>query len=117
MLASRFMHNSHSVHELGTYIMTELNPRVPGGLKWEEWHRNRRGYRNPFTVSWLAPLPVVFPGVSLLALAWVVPYVLGTRNISVADRCFLWLVWVFDFLMTIMSAYYFRRTRRLHRGS
>ncbi len=117
MLASRFMQNSHSIHELGTYIMTELNPRVPGGLKWEEWHRNRRAYRNPFTISWLAPLPVVFPGVSLLALAWVVPYILEARNISIADRCFLWLVWVFDFLMTIMSVYYFRTTRRLHRRS
>src|ERR1700730_15638126 len=102
-LGGRLLDSERAVREMGIYIMNELSPRIPGGLKWEEWHRERPLPRP--TIAWLSPVTVIFPGISLIALAWVVPYILFSPNTSIVNRWLLGIVWVLSLIITIVSSY------------
>lgn len=109
-LGGRYLHNDRAIQELGTYIMNELSPRVPGGLKWEAWHRNR-AFPKP-AIAWLSPLAATFPGASLIALAWTAPYVLYSHDISVASRWLLGIIWVLSLFITMISLYSITRVKK-----
>jgi hypothetical protein len=111
ILASQYLRNLHGIRELATYIRNELSPRVPGGLKWEEWHMKRPNDRSIYVV--LSPASVAFPGVSFIALALVLPYIVSSKHVSSADRWMLWLLWAICLAMTMMSLYMFQRLYRI----
>jgi hypothetical protein len=102
-LGARYLQDDRAIKEIGTYIMNELSPRVPGGLEWEAWLR-KRTLPKP-AIAWFSPLPVIFPGTSLIALAWTAPYILYSRNISGASRWLLGIIWVLSLLITIIALY------------
>src|ERR1700728_3050512 len=103
ILNGRYLRSERLILTAATYIMTELSPRVPGGLNWEEWLR-RRPNPNQY-LRWLAHGPPIFSAISLVALAWLIPYILSVGKISGFDRTMLILIWVFDFSLIAVSIY------------
>jgi hypothetical protein len=112
VVASQYLRNLHAIRELATYIRTELSPRVPGGLKWEEWHLHRPNDRSQYKV--LSPPSVAFPGISLIALTLVLPYIISGQYLSLIDRWMLWALWVINLVLTILSLYMFQRIYRIN---
>jgi hypothetical protein len=108
-LGGRYLSNRRAVQEIGTYVMNELSPRVPGWLKWEEWHR-KRAVPGP-VIAQLSPISVIFPGISLVALAWTAPYILYSHHISAANRWLLGITWVLSLLITTISLYTIMRIK------
>jgi hypothetical protein len=102
-LFGQYMGNLRVIISIGTYIRKELSPRVPGGLGWEEWYLKRPS--EGLHLRLLSPQPIVFPGVSLIALVWVVPYILFGKNISLIDRCALWVIWTVGLTATLAALY------------
>jgi hypothetical protein len=103
VLSGRYLRTSRVIILIGTYIRTELSPRVPGGLNWEGWIGKRP---NPGRfIRWLAHGPLVFSAISLAALAWLVPYVLFANDISTFSRWMLGIVWFLDLAATLVSVY------------
>jgi hypothetical protein len=114
ILASQYLRNLHGMREIGTYIRVELSPRVPGGLKWEEWHIRRPTDRDKFVL--LSPASIAFPGVSFIALAFVPPFLVGGSRISPFDNWMLWVLWGICLVITVMSLYMFQKIYRLNVG-
>lgn len=101
ILSGRYLRNDRVFILIGIYIRTELSRRVPGGLNWEEWYKKRP---NPTrTLQSLAYGPSVFSGISIVALAWVVPYILFANNISTTNRWMLGIGWLLDLAATVIS--------------
>ena len=103
ILNGRYLRSERLILTAATYIMSELSPRVPGGLKWEEWLR-RRPNPNQY-LRWLAHGPPIFSAISLIALIWLIPYIFSIGKMSGFDRTMLILVWVFDFSLIAVSFY------------
>jgi hypothetical protein len=113
-LVSQYLGNSEGQVRIGTYIRGELSPRVPGGLPWEGWQIQNPSNHIPLLkllgiTSWVAPLPAVFPGVSIVALTWVAPYIVSERSLSAWSRSLLGGIWVLCLIITIASLYLSRR--------
>lgn len=70
ILASRYFLHHDAIDKMSKYICTELSPKVPGGLGWEKWVKDRRRDRR-YRWLFLHPIRVLFPGVGAVALAWV----------------------------------------------
>jgi hypothetical protein len=69
MLMARWALYRRMMSRVADYITEQLEPRVPGGLRWERWIRDSRDrYRIPHLL-WVNPVALMFPGVSLLAVA------------------------------------------------
>lgn len=113
-LLGQFVANHYLIESIGFYIRWDLSPRVQklspradSGFQWEEWWKKRPPTSSAF--PWIFTSPVVFPGISLIALGWVVPYILFTNNISTFDRCMLWAVWGVGLVVTTMSSLTIKR--------
>lgn len=102
-LGGRYLYELYAVQRLGQYIMDELSPRVPGGLRWETWYRHQpSGYKSPF--GFFRPLPMIFPLSSFIALAWTAPYVwLGPATES--RRILIAAAWVLSLIFAFISFY------------
>jgi hypothetical protein len=103
ILNGRYLRSERLVLTAATYIMSELSPRVPGGLRWEEWLRSRPSPNH--YLRWLAHGPLIFSIISMVALAWVFPYVFSTNTISAFDRTMLIFVWMLDSSLIASSIY------------
>jgi hypothetical protein len=104
-LFGQYVANHYAIQSLANYIMEELSPRVDDGFQWEDWFRKRLAAGRSLEIRWISTQPVVFPGISLIALAWVAPYILFANNISTLDRYLLGVVWSVGLAVTIMSFY------------
>jgi len=94
--------------QIGTYIASELSPRVPGGLAWEDW--TRRHKRPGRWLNWLLPLLLTFPGGGTVALAWTYRYVF--TDASVVGRTGLIALWLLDAIAVGACCYLIYRQRR-----
>jgi hypothetical protein len=103
ILNGRYLRSERLVVLIATYIMSDLSPRVPGGLKWEEWLRGRSSPNQ--ILRWFAHGPLVFSVISIITLAWTVPYILHAAKLSTADRWMLGTVWLLDLALTIISIF------------
>jgi hypothetical protein len=114
VLGSQFMNNYEGMQRIAAYIIEELSPMVPGGLRWEEWRRHyivsQRGPTSRLSVH--LPSPSIFPMVSIVALAWVTPYIWSNRHLSSLSRSLSVVVWVLDLGITAISFYSIRRVRK-----
>lgn len=103
VLNGRYLRSEYNISLIATYIMTDLSPRVPGGLGWEKWLRDPS--RRHQIIRWVAPGQLLFSAISVFALVWVVPYIMFESRISRLDRWMLGVAWVLDFGLTIVSLY------------
>lgn len=101
ILNGRYLRSERVVVLIATYIMTELSPRVPGGLKWESWLRSRPSPNQ--ALRWFAHGPLVFSVISIVTLIWAVPYIFYADKLSRADRWMLGIVWLLGFTLTMIS--------------
>jgi hypothetical protein len=103
ILNGRYLRSERLVVLIAGYIMDELSPRVPGGLNWETWLRSRP---TPSQVlRWFAHGPLVFAMISIVTLAWTVPYIRYSSQLSTDNRWMLSAVWLLDLILTAVSIY------------
>nr|GID36370.1 hypothetical protein Aca09nite_28760 [Actinoplanes campanulatus] len=100
MLAGRAVAHSYACLSIGTYIRTQLSPRVSGGLGWEQWIRSHRS--SPKQYRGLDPQLISFPGISILALLGSFPY-LASQKLSVT-AVILWTAWLIGAVLAGSSA-------------
>lgn len=106
-VGAEFLTNEAGIKKLGTYIRLELSAKIPGTLEWESWLLASQTSESRGISLW--PLPVISPGLSLIALTWVVPYILFRPNISLIDQLLLGVLWMFGLTITMVSLYDLKR--------
>jgi hypothetical protein len=113
MLLGRLASQHAGIAVIGTYIREVLNPKVPGGLEWENWIIDQRQPTLP-VVGWLEPLLVNFPGVACLALAWVAPRLFfdSSWDIGFLQRVGLIMVWFLGLALLLVSVRLLWHVRR-----
>lgn len=109
-LSARYLAMSYALQNLGSYIMDELSSRVPGGLHWEAWYKQHSSAYHKPLLGWFTPLPIIFPGTSVVAILWVAPYVWLGGHISDSRRIGLGIAWCLSLAFTAVSLYMFRRS-------
>src|SRR2546430_3154312 len=63
-LTGRYVSQFLGTQKVGTYIREVLEVKAKGQLHWEEWNRAQPAMAR--TLTWLNPLFLAFPGVSLI---------------------------------------------------
>jgi len=121
-LSRQYQSNTAGIQRIAKYIMEELSPRVPGGLRWEEWLRQylssggqrsgRLGGR--LRIGLHLPFPSIFPMVSMAAIAWTVPYILFSNHVSDLGRGFLIVICLVDSWLTGVSFYSIKQEQKLY---
>lgn len=106
-LSSQYQGNYVSMYKIATYIMEELSPKVPGGLRWEEWQRQYAFSRSGPVgrLSTYVSFAWIFPMVSITAIVWSAPYILFDSHLSGLNRGFLIVIWILDFAITTRAIY------------
>jgi hypothetical protein len=106
-LSSHYLGHYVGMHKITTYIMEELSPKIPGGLRWEEWQRQYAFSRGGPVgrLSTYVSFPWIFPMVSMAAIIWSTPYILYNSHLSGLNRGFLIVIWILDFAITTRAIY------------
>jgi hypothetical protein len=111
-LTRRYQETTAGIVRISTYIAQELSPQVQGGFAWEEWNRklmrsNRAALfpRYYKIIDWINPIPLVFPWSSMAAVAWVAGYIWFHHNVSGLNRSMLTIIWLLDFMLTLLTLY------------
>jgi hypothetical protein len=128
-LSRRYLLTDEIMNRISTYIAEELAPKTQGDLGWEEWNRTQvrqarlRRQREPRLYQrfsdLIGPVPLVFAWISVLALIWVVPYILYQHDISVPTRLILGAIWILGFIISMRTLNLIHLPQRLplwHRG-
>jgi hypothetical protein len=100
-LTGRYVNQFFSVQRIARYIRDVIEVKMNGDLYWETWLRLQPPRRK--TLSWLNPLLLVFPGVAVIALAWVTPYVWAGSNASTSKRVLIVTIWLIGIIVTAVS--------------
>jgi len=90
-LCARYLMNAISIVEIARYIREELANRVPGGLGWESWMLANSRESMSYNLVQI-PLLFTFPGVSVAALSWVVPYIYSQQVPKMIGLVMLWTI-------------------------
>lgn len=104
VLSGRYLRSEDVINTIGTYIRNELS-QPAGGLMWEQWYRGRDRTILNRVLRWIAHGPLVFSGISVIALVWVTPYILHVSKISTFDRSILWVVWALGCILTVIPVF------------
>jgi hypothetical protein len=67
ILNGRCLRSERLILTVAVYIMNELSPRVPGGLRWEEWIRSRSSPNR--YLRWFAHGPLIFSVISIVCIS------------------------------------------------
>jgi hypothetical protein len=121
VLAGRYGSQSLGIQKAALYIREVLEVKTGGELNWETWNRSKK-FRDSLlrsrSLTWLNPLLLAFSGVSVVALAWVAPYVWESREVSTGKRVLLVIVWLVGIVVTALSVQLINRIVSKHwRGS
>lgn len=100
-LTGRYVSQSLGVDRIAAYIREVLEVKMNGELHWEAWHRIH--HHQPRALDWLSPLFLVFPGVAVIALASVAPYVWTSSNTSPSERVLIIIIWLVGVFVTMLS--------------
>jgi hypothetical protein len=95
MILGRYVVQDFAMRDLGRYIREDLSSKAAGALGWEQWLRDHSKTYGLF--KGFDPLFISFPGVAILALAGLLPYMvaLGASFTSVM----LWIGWAIGLLL------------------
>lgn len=117
VLGSHYTGSYLDMQRIATYIMEELSPKVPGGLKWEEWRRHY-AKTSRYPTGWRVYIPpsIAFPAISLVALVWTISYILHGSHLSSWTRSVLVIIWVMDLIITAISLFSMSQTQK-HYGT
>ncbi|MER5705250.1 hypothetical protein ABT023_25360 [Micromonospora sp. NPDC002296] len=102
LLCGRLVAQNFGTLRIAEYITDELSGRVPGGLGWEVWLRQRQP-RSPHFLGSALPLLLTFVATSVFALGWTIGYVFLRDGVEVAPRIGLAVVWALGMAAAIFS--------------
>jgi hypothetical protein len=113
-LSRRLLGMTEEMDRLSTYIAEELAPKVHGGFGFERWNLQvifgaRSGERYRILRDLYDPLAIIFPWVSIAALAWVAPYVLLQPHLTGFNRLMLGMVWFAGLIFSLLTFDAFKR--------
>ena len=112
-LGGRYLYEHYSMGKIASYITEELSPKINGGVRWDEWrYQSSPSYRTLF--GWFAPLPMIFPATSVIAMMWVTPYIWLDGHASDYHRIVLGISWLFSLLFTALSMYKIKQSQDWH---
>jgi hypothetical protein len=111
-LTGRYVSQFLGTQKVGTYIREVLEVKAKGQLHWEEWNRAQPAMAR--TLTWLNPLFLAFPGVSLIALVWVAPYIWASHSASVGKRVLMVIIWFIGIVITALSFQLINRIASKH---
>ncbi len=103
LLCGRLVAQHFGTLRVAKYISEELSPRVPGGLKWEQWLQHQQSQRLHFLGS-TAPLLLTFVGASILSLGWTIGYVFLHDSAAALERIALIILWLVGLAAAGLSA-------------
>jgi hypothetical protein len=105
-LTGRYVSQFIGNEKVGIYIREVLDVKLEGHLHWEEWNKAREWKTRPTTaraLTWINPLFLAFPGVAVIALSWVAPYVWSGHNVSTGKRILVVTIWLIGIAITALS--------------
>jgi hypothetical protein len=111
-LTGRYVSQVLGTQNAAAYIREVLEPRTGGTLHWETWNRALRPRARVLT--FLNPLFLAFPGVSVTALAWVAPFVWAGRDVSAGKRILVVIIWLVGLVVTGLSVQLIARVVSRH---
>jgi hypothetical protein len=100
-LIARYISHFLVIQALGTYIHDVLEVRAKGELHWQTWYRAQPLSRHRI-LNWLNANFLVFPGTSVIALAWEAPYVWESHT-SAGKRVLIIIIWLIGVAVTVLS--------------
>jgi hypothetical protein len=104
MLWGRYLSNYTGSTRAATYIRERLSSRIPGGLGWEEWLLETAKEPTPVRqATWLHSFLVAFPGTSILALLWILLYVITSEEPTTLARSGLVIGEVIGCVLTFLT--------------
>jgi hypothetical protein len=101
LLCGRLVAQHFGTIRVAQYIAEELDGRVPGGLGWERWLRQRT--RSPHLLGFALPHLLTFAGAGLLALGWTFGYVFLRDDIGIGPRLGLVSTWFLGVVAAALS--------------
>jgi hypothetical protein len=101
-LLARAVSLGQRIRDIATYVRDNLSQRIPGGLRWEDWIRQRTK-RDLFLT--LSGRFLTFPGVSFLALGWAFGFVFLSPSSSAMVKIGLATVWTLGLCGTIFQSH------------
>ncbi|CAL9401939.1 hypothetical protein SUDANB95_01467 [Actinosynnema sp. ALI-1.44] len=104
ILCTRGIFYRRLIHHAKVYIHKELDGRVPGGLRFEEWRHRRYRRRQLLRPVYENPLVLMFPGISALSLGTVAVWFLGSDRKW--DDTAVWsgaVAWSIGVVLTLLS--------------
>ncbi len=101
LLCGRQVAQHFAGQRIAQYITNELSSRVPGGLGWEQWLRNRERPLHLFGST--LPLLLTYTGASVLALSWTFGVVFLRRGLPLDSRLGLATLWLLGFGAAVLS--------------
>ena len=116
-LSGRYLYAYYDVERAAEYIMKDLSDRIPGGLHWETWHRQHRSNAYKSLFGFFAPLPMIFPGTSAVAIAWTAPYIWLNGQIADSRRIALGAAWIVSLAFAGISFYDIKQSGTLRSGA
>ncbi|WP_206784831.1 hypothetical protein [Amycolatopsis sp. MtRt-6] len=107
LLCTQWVHSHDLINRAAHYIRTELGPKVPGGLGYEQWLTERRGdlrLRRVLAKTWIQPMVLIYPAMASLALGAEAVWFFGT-NLSWATPMVVLgaLAWALGLALTGLS--------------
>ena len=103
ILCTRGIFYRRLVHHAKVYIHRELDGRVPGGLRFEEWRHKRFRRRGLLRPVYENPLAAMFPGISVLSLAAVAAWFPGPRGQWDTPEVAGVVAWSIGVVLTLLS--------------
>ncbi len=121
ILCAQWVHVHDLANRAAHYIRVELDKKIPGGLGWEQWLREKRGdlrLRRVLTRTWTQPAILVYPAMSCLALTTTAVWFFNTRQSPATPMAIVGAIaWTFGLTITALSlALMLRSNRRIARG-
>ncbi|WP_309116700.1 hypothetical protein [Saccharothrix sp.] len=103
ILCTRTIFYRRLIHNAKVYIHRELDGRVPGGLRFEEWRHQRSRKRQLLRPVYENPLVLMFPGISALSLGTVAVWFLRTPPKWHAAEVGGTVAWSIGAVLTLLS--------------
>jgi hypothetical protein len=100
-LTGRYVANRLGAQNIARYIREVLDPKVNGQLHWETWCEKLQPRARALTL--LNPNFLAFPGVAVIALVWVAPYVWEGPDTSAGKRAVIVIIWFLGVAVTGLS--------------
>jgi hypothetical protein len=100
-LCGRWVAQHTGMEQIVDYIMNDLSPRIPGGVRWDAWSMSHLRPRR--VQEFIVPIIAIFPGLSLSAIVTSVWLSVAQKSTLGLGPAAFAVVLVLDILVSVMS--------------